>query len=315
MSCSKRTCPLCGGKYLKSALRTHLIDSHSDFIEEEVAKVEDEKNYELIKENLITRLVDGHLDFELCPSCGKPVYGRDPVSHLRRCTWCGCKPRVFYHQNSMREWKKTEDGRAWLESFHEAAIRNGNTVGKKNLENYVKSDLGRLEASERGKIYGKINGPKNITKYNTEDEYHEIRSNTAKRSAQTRELSPEYQIKRALIGSFNTDKRKFGEADLYIFKTVDPAKGYKICKVGYSRDFFKFRIHAYNDFEISNVLICHLEASKVLEFEQECMTKFNHYWIHHGGQIGKSEWYWENEFDKIIDLAKEKGYNFSSYDL
>lgn len=306
-------CPLCDFEGYKSKLYSHVRDCHWDYIESKCSEHGEDVTNDDTVNKLVWRLVEGNLDFELCPKCGHAILSRTEPHHRRMCGYCGYVPHTDAWKKSMAEWRKTEDGQAHIEKFRERAKESGKIYGVQNFKRYT--DTHKEEIAERGRIYGKVNGPKNLYKYNHDEKYAELRKERAKKAVAKRESNIEYLLARAKRGEFNTSQRGSGEADLYVFKCIDPKKGYEICKVGYSRDFQKFRKWAYRDFNPTKVMICRLSGQQVLDFEQECLDKFNHYWMNRPGITGKTEWYWGKEYDKIIELANSKGYEFSEQDI
>lgn len=306
-------CPICGEEVRNYKLYSHIMDSHRDYVELKCNEHGEDPNSQEVIDSLMYQFYRGNNDFEICPVCGHAVTGKTEKSHRRMCKYCGAVPQNIRWKAKMRKWLDSPEADEHREQARQLGKQYGKINGPENLKKYMEENPEKHSESCRKR--GRINGPKNLYDYNHNEKYRDIRLERTQKAIAKRESNEEYLLKRAQRGEFNTTQRGSGEADLYIFKCIDPVHGHDICKVGYSRDFQRYRKWAYIDFNPSKVLICRLSGQQVLDFEQECLGKFNHYWMPNRGISGKSEWYWGAEYDKILELAGSKGYEFSEQEI
>jgi len=306
MSISKiYKCPLCGFEGYKRTMVKHMYEQHYNYMIQECTKYHLENDGEAIK-CLAICLSWGLTKFECCPKCGKPFLKfsdprRFPVSRICEC---GYNHRNEEWKKSMKEWLNSPLANDHRKQSSELGKQYGKINGPKNFKKYCENMPieERLRRSERGKI----NGPKNLYKYNHDPSYKNIRSERAKKAAETRELNEEFVKNRALKSALITSKRKEGNAQLYIIKCIEKKRNFSCVKVGYSRNYKKFRKQAYTEFfEIIEENVFDLTAKEVIEFEQFCSLNFDHYYpAKYPHNIGRTEWYWGKDYENILNHFK-----------
>ena len=309
MSISKiYKCPLCGFEGYKRTMVKHMYEQHYDYMIKECTKYNLENDGDAIK-CLAICLSWGLTKFECCPKCGKPFLKysdpkRFPVSRICECG--------YNHRNE--EWKKSM--RRWLDSplsdehrkqISELGRKFGKINGPKNFKKFFENLP--LEERERRSRHGKTIGPQHLYNYNHDPKYKQVRYERLLKGIEKREKNEVYLKERYERSELVTSKRSSGIAQLYIIKCIEKSRNFSCVKVGYSRNYAKFRRGCYSDiFDIIEERIITLEASKVIEFEKYCFENFEHYYpCKYDRNIGRTEWYWGKEFENILNHAKDVG--------
>ena len=302
-------CPLCGFEGRKSNVVHHMYVDHEQYMLDKCEEHEIPTTGENIK-CIALCLTFGLLDFKFCPNCGAPFLNMNydfRISPVRMNCKCGYNHRTEVWSKSMREWLDSPNASEHRNQCRELGKAYGPINGPKNYADYNRNLPD--EERKRRSLNGKKVGPKNLFNYNHDVKYAEVRQERLKASIAKRESNEQYLIDRAKRSELSTQKRATGIAQLYIIVCTELARGQKCVKVGYSRNFEKFRKSAYSElFNIEEEYVFTMEASRVLEFESHCIRTFNHYFPKkYSHNIGRSEWYWFSEFDKIKEYAKEFG--------
>lgn len=309
--CNIYECKICGFKGKKSEILKHGVHSHYDLVKSML----DNSNVEITDYTLNTAsayLYWGFDEIMKCPNCGKPFIHLDNFHRkdrfVKRYCECGYSHKVESWSESISKWR-SENIDKIREQAHNLGKEYGKITGVKNLINYNNNpeyeSIRKSAHSKNGKLYG----IENLNLYNTLPKYEESRRINRRLNIEKREMNSDYILKRSLSSNLNTLNRAKGFADLYIMLAVEKDSNKPMVKVGYSRNFIKFRKPAYIEyFDIKDCWISNIEAVRVLEFEEKCHTMFNFDMPKKRPyNIGRTEWYKYYELEKILKLADELG--------
>lgn len=260
-------CPLCNFEGRKSKVVHHMYACHEQYMIDRCKQHGIQTTGENIK-CIALCLTFGLLDFKFCPNCGAPLLNMNSdfrISPVRMSCECGYNHRTETWTQSMRRWLDSPLADEHRNQCRELGKIYGPINGPKNYREYNRNLP--EEERQRRSLNGKTVGPRNLYNYNHDEKYTEVRRERLKVGIVKRESNEKYLLERARRSELSTQKRADGAAQLYIIVCTEVSRGTKCIKVGYSRNFDKFRRPAYSGlFVIEEEHIFTMEAKKVLEF-------------------------------------------------